>query len=158
MENYKINPFEKFNKEWALLTVGKKEKFNSMTISWGTIGTLWHKNIITIYVRPDRYTFEFLEKNDTFTLSFYDEKYKKELTMFGRTSGRNTDKIKESKFTPIELEKGITYKEAKETIIVKKLYMEQIKKENLNEEIKEFYKEDTPLHYIIIGEVMEIKK
>ena len=158
MEEYKINPFEKFNKEWALLTAGTKEKFNSMTISWGTMGTIWHKNVITIYIRPDRYTFEFLEKNKTFTLSFYDEKYKDELTMFGRKSGRDIDKVKESGFTPIILENGITYKEAKETIVLKKLYMEQIKKENLTEEIKEFYKEDIPTHYIIIGEIMEIKK
>ena len=74
MENYNVNPFEKFNKEWALVTAGTKDKFNSMTISWGSMGTLWFKDIVTIYIRPDRYTFKFLEENDTFTVSFYDEK------------------------------------------------------------------------------------
>ena len=56
-----INPFEKFNSEWALVTAGTKDKFNSMTISWGSFGTLWFKKVITIYIRPDRYTFKFLE-------------------------------------------------------------------------------------------------
>ena len=72
----KINPFEKFNNEWALVTAGTKDNFNSMTISWGSFGTLWFKKVITIYIRPDRYTFKFLEENDTFTISFYDEEYK----------------------------------------------------------------------------------
>lgn len=154
MENYNVNPFEKFNKEWALVTAGTKDKFNSMTISWGSMGTLWFKDIVTIYIRPDRYTFKFLEENDTFTVSFYDEKYRKELTMFGRNSGRDMDKVKESGFTPVVLENGITYEEAKETIVLKKMYMEQMNKDLFNDDALKCYTEGAPAHYIIIGEVI----
>ena len=77
LKKFNLAPLYKIDKEWAVLTCGKKEKFNMMTISWGGLGTLWHKPIATIYVRPNRYTNEFIENNDYFTLSFYDEEYKK---------------------------------------------------------------------------------
>ena len=156
MNDLKINPFEKFNKEWALVTAGNEDKFNSMTISWGSMGTLWHKNIVTIYVRPDRYTFDFLKNNDTFTISFYDEKYRDELTMFGRCSGRDNNKVKKSGFCPIFLENSITYKEASETIFLKKIYMEQMNKDLFNDDILACYKDNAPAHYMIIGEVIEL--
>jgi len=149
-----INPFEKFNSEWALVTAGTKDKFNSMTISWGSFGTLWFKKVITIYIRPDRYTFKFLEENDTFTISFYDEKYRNELTTFGRTSGRDIDKVLETGFTPVILDNGITYKEAKETIVLKKIYMQQLDKSKFNEDILKCYTPGAPGHYMIIGEII----
>lgn len=74
---YLTNPFEKFNSQWALVTARKDDKFNSMTISWGSMGTIWHKSIITLYIRPERFTFSFLEKDDYFTVSFFKEEYKK---------------------------------------------------------------------------------
>ena len=79
MENVSINPFTKFAKEWALVTAGTKEKFNSMTIAWGGMGTLWRVPVLQIFIRPNRYTFKFLEENEYFTVSFYDKKYKKAL-------------------------------------------------------------------------------
>ena len=157
MNNYNINPFEKFNKDWALVTAGNSDKFNSMTISWGSMGTLWHKNIVTIYIRPDRYTFDFLKDNDYFTLSFYDEKYRDELTMFGRCSGRDVDKVEKSGFTPVILDNGITYKEANETLVIKKIYLEQMNKDLFSDDILSCYKDNGPAHYVIIGEVVSKK-
>lgn len=149
-----INPFDKFNKEWALVTAGNKDSFNSMTISWGSMGTLWHKDIITIYIRPDRYTFDFLKNSDMFTISFYDEKYRDILTMFGRCSGRDINKVEKSGFNPVFMDDGITYSEANETIILKKIYMEQLNKDLFNEDILSCYKDNGPAHYMIIGEVI----
>ena len=149
----KVNPFEKFNKEWALVTAGNK--FNSMTISWGSMGTLWFKSIVTIYVRPERYTFDFLKSSDYFTVSFYDEKYKDRLIMFGRCSGRDVDKVSESGFSPLFLEKGITYKEAKETIVLRKIYMQQLDKKLLSPDM-DCYSDGGSEHYMIIGEVVDI--
>lgn len=153
---YKTNPFENFNSGWALVNAGTKDKFNSMTISWGSMGTIWHKNIITIYVRPERYTFSFLEKEEYFTVSFFDEKYKdNELIIMGRKSGRDIDKVKECGFHPVFLEKGITYQEAKETFVLKKIYMQQMDKSAFPEEALRFYGENGFPHYMIIGEVVE---
>lgn len=150
----KVNPFEKFNKEWALVTAGNKDKFNSMTISWGSMGTLWFKSIVTIYVRPERYTFDFLKSSDYFTVSFYDEKYKDRLIMFGRCSGRDVDKVSESGFSPLFLDKGITYKEAKETIVLKKIYMQKLDKKLLSSDM-DCYSDGGSEHYMIIGEVID---
>ena len=149
-----INPFDKFNKEWALVTAGNKDSFNSMTISWGSMGTLWHKDIITIYIRPDRYTFDFIKNSDMFTISFYDEKYRDILAMFGRCSGRDINKVEKSGFNPVFMDDGITYSEANETIVLKKIYMEQLNKDLFNEDILSCYKDNGPAHYMIIGEVI----
>ena len=64
------NFFEAIGKEWMLVTSGSKEKFNTMTASWGGIGFLWNKAVAFIFIRPERYTYEFIEKNDMLTLSF----------------------------------------------------------------------------------------
>ena len=159
MKELEINPFTKFDKQWALLTSGDKEKFNSMTISWGSMGTLWHKPVVTVYVKPSRYTYEFLKENDYFTISFYGNEYKKMLGMMGSVSGRNIDKIKEAKLTPKYLERGITFEEAKETIICRKMYMEQMDKEKFPKEVLRFYenRNETEAHYLIIGEVENIE-
>ena len=55
-----VDIFSQFDKKWALLTSGTKDKFNSMTISWGGAGTLWSKPVVTAYVRTSRYTHDFM--------------------------------------------------------------------------------------------------
>ena len=92
--------------EWMLVTAGDREKFNMMTASWGSMGFLWNKPVVMVFVRPQRYTFEFSEKRDTFTLSFFDERYRRALNVCGSVSGRDTDKVKESGLTPYFTEAG----------------------------------------------------
>ena len=67
------NVFSLFDDRWTLITAGTQDHSNTMTASWGGLGVLWHKNVATIYVRPQRYTFEFLEEFPEFTLSFFGE-------------------------------------------------------------------------------------
>ena len=158
MEKVSINPFTKFSKDWALVTAGTKEKFNSMTIAWGGMGTLWRTPVLQIFIRPNRYTFKFLEENEYFTVSFYDKKYKKALGIMGSKSGRDFDKVKLSGLTPKFLENGITYEEATETFVCKKIYCEQMDKEKFPELAKKFYKNkgEEPAHYMIIGELVKV--
>ena len=156
LKNFNLAPLYKIDKEWALLTCGKKEKFNMMTISWGGLGTLWHKPIATIYVRPNRYTNEFIENNDYFTLSFYDEEYKKDLGFLGSKSGRDIDKISYTNLTPEFIDNGITFKEANLTIVCKKIYFQDLDKKNIPQtEIDRFYNNE-PVHRMYIGEVIDI--
>ena len=127
-----------------------------MTISWGSLGTLWHKPIVTIYVRPNRYTNEFIENNDYFTLSFYDEEYKKDLGFLGSKSGRDIDKISYTNLTPEFIDNGITFKEANLTIVCKKIYFQDLDKKNIPQtEIDRFYNTE-PIHRMYIGEVIDI--
>ena len=57
------NLFQTIGKEWMLVTAGTPEKFNTMTASWGGTGWLWNKPVAFVFIRPERYTYEFIEKN-----------------------------------------------------------------------------------------------
>lgn len=151
----KINPFERFDKDWALVTAGTGERFNSMTVSWGSMGTLWGKPIITLYVRPDRFTCGFLRDNDTFTVSFYPEACRKALLAMGTLSGRDTDKPKAAGLTPKPVSDSVTYEEASETFVCRKLYMAQMRREDVPDEAKKIYQNGVEPHYIVMGEVLE---
>lgn len=84
--------FSQFDTKWALLSAGKKDSHNTMTISWGGMGTLWSKPVVTVYVKPCRYTYKFMNDNDFFTVSFYPEDRKEALMLMGSKSGRDIDK------------------------------------------------------------------
>ena len=104
-----FNPFEKIGKQWMLLTAGDSENFNTMTASWGQLGVLWNKNILTCYIRPNRYTYEFVENDEYFTASFLGEEFRKALSYCGSHSGRDCDKCKETGLIPAEVENGHVY-------------------------------------------------
>ena len=147
-----------FDKKWALLTAGDKEKFNTMTVSWGGLGTIWGKPVATVYVRKSRYTHEFMEDNDYFTVSFYPEEYRKVLSVLGSKSGRDMDKMNESGLTAKEAGQSMTFAEAEVTLVCRKLFAQELKTENMLSEIAStFYSEDA-VHDMYIGEIVEIEK
>ncbi|WP_303790415.1 flavin reductase family protein [Ruminococcus flavefaciens] len=117
-----FNPFEKIGKQWMLLTGGNKDKFNTMTASWGQLGVLWNKNVLTCYVRPSRYTYGFIEDNECYTASFLGEEYRKALSFCGSHSGRDCDKAKETGLTPAEVDGCMTFEEAELVLVCRKLY------------------------------------
>ena len=90
--NFTTDIFETYDKQWALLTAGSMDKFNTMTISWGGLGTIWGMPVATVYVRTSRYTHDFMDDNEYFTVSFYPEEMKKTLGVLGSKSGREIDK------------------------------------------------------------------
>jgi len=110
IKTMKINPFNMMNDEWALVSAGTPEKFNTMTVSWGVMGIMWNKPVAVIFLRPQRYTKEFVDRQDFFTLSFYPKEYKKALGLLGSKSGRDGDKITESGLTPYFMEDAIHLK------------------------------------------------
>lgn len=108
---------------WMLVTAGTRERFNSMTASWGGLGELWHHAVAFVFVRPQRYTFSFTEANDRMTLSFYDEQYRKALNIMGSKSGRDCDKPALAGLTPAFTDSGTPYfKEARLVLECRKLY------------------------------------
>jgi len=161
LKDFNLAPFYLLDQEWALLTVGTKQKMNAMTISWGGFGTLWHKPVVTIYVRPSRYTYELMEEHEYFTISFYDKEYRKDLAFLGSNSGREKDKISFTKLTPDFLDEAPSFKEANLTIVCKKIYFQDLNIQNINQnnistsEMDRFYKSD-PVHRMYIGEVIDI--
>lgn len=161
LKKFNLAPLYAIDQEWALLTVGEKERFNTMTISWGGLGTIWNKPVVTVYVKPIRYTYEFMENNEYFTISFYDKEYRKDLGILGSKSGRDMDKVSLTKLTPEFLDNATSFKEAKLTIVCKKIYFQDLDINNINtdsvpqSEVDRFYKTE-PVHRMYIGEVVDI--
>ena len=94
------NPFKLIGKDWMLITSGTTASFNTMTASWGGLGVLWEKKVAFCFIRPTRHTYEFVERSQYFTLSFFTERHRKALSFCGSHSGRDTDKIKGAGLTP----------------------------------------------------------
>ncbi|UDQ99367.1 flavin reductase family protein [Lentisphaerota bacterium WC36G] len=158
-ENFSTNVFSDLNKNWMLLTVGDKKKFNTMTVSWGMFGTFWHKPMVMIGVRPQRYTYDFIENNDTFTLSGFPEGFKEQLTFCGRNSGREVDKIAETNLTPIIADEVdcVTFKEAELIIECRIVYCESLKGKNFkNKRIKPDLYPNRDFHKLYYAEVVNI--
>ena len=128
------NTFELIGKQWMLITAGSKSRFNTMTASWGGLGVLWNKNVATIYVRPSRYTHEFLLQHDRVTLTFLPESCRNALRICGSKSGRDSDKVAEAGLTPIPLESGaMTFGEARLVLDCRKLYVARMAKEDFTD-------------------------
>ncbi len=152
-----VNIFEYFDKGWALLTAGNADSYNTMTVSWGAMGTIWGRPAVTVYVRPQRYTYGFMEKNDYFTVSFYPEEYKPDLTLLGRKSGRDGDKVAETKLTPVAVgENAMSFNEAKVTLLCRKLYCQDLDGSAMPEEVVTRNYPKADFHRMYIGEVVEI--
>ena len=150
-----VDPFTKFEKDWALLTAGTEDHFNSMTIGWGALGTVWNKDVLTVYVRPDRYTWQFLKDSDTFTVAFFPERCRKALTIMGTLSGRDGDKVAAAGLTPRFLPQGITFEEAAETFVCRKIYMAPMAYEDVPPVAQRIYQNGVQPHWIIMGEVAD---
>ena len=153
--------FEIFDKQWALVTAGTPESFNTMTISWGGLGTLWNMPAATVYVRPSRYTHEFMDRERFFTVSFFGEEHRRALGLLGSKSGRDGDKLALTRLTARAAGDGVGYAQAALTLVCKKIYSEQLKKDRIPAEaVTTFYSGDDGIepHYMYIGEVVYMER
>lgn len=115
-----------FDDRWALITAGNEKSYNTMTASWGGLGELWNKDVCFIFIRPQRYTYEFTEREDYFTVSVLPEEYRKALAFCGRNSGRDVDKAKETGLTPVKIGESMGFEQSEITLLCKKLYIQDI--------------------------------
>lgn len=156
IKDLEFSTFEKIGKQWMLITAGDKDSFNTMTASWGGLGVLWNKNVAFTFIRPSRYTFEFCEKEEYFTLTFFPEEYRKALSFCGTKSGRDYDKCKETGLTPAFDEKAPYFEEAELTLVCKKLYAQNMDKACVSDEVVNTnYGEGEPMHKMYVGEILK---
>ena len=154
--NFNTDIFTLYDKKWALLTAGTESNFNTMTISWGGLGTIWNKPVATVYVRTSRLTHDYMDNNEYFTVSFYPEKYREILGVLGKKSGRDMDKLKNSGLTPKKAGESMTFEEAEVTFVCRKLFRQELKTENMPENIAKAMYTGQAAHDMYIGEVVEI--
>lgn len=154
------NFFKSLNDEWGLLTAGNPDSFNTMTISWGTLGILWNKPVLICFVRPHRYTFEFMNKHHYYTLSFFTEEHKAALEICGKYSGRDKDKIKEAGLTPYITDVGnVIFEQSRLAFECRKIYTDDFKPENFVDQniVKATYSKND-FHKMYIGEIVNCYK
>ncbi len=149
-----------FSQQWMLLTSGdfKEGRYNTMTVGWGSLGTIWRKPFVLVAVRPSRYTYEFMNLYDSFTLTAFPEEHRNALNLMGTKSGRNSDKIAESGLTSIASTKVAApgFDEAELIIECSKIYWDDFKPDRfLDPSIKYLYPNDD-YHRIFFGEVLAI--
>lgn len=152
----KGNIFDMVGREWMLVTAGKPGSFNTMTASWGGAGVLWNKPVAFSFIRPQRYTYQFMEKNDYYTLSFYDEKYRSALNLCGTCSGRDVDKVKEAGLTPAFCGDAVYFEEAKLVLVCRKLYAQNMTTDSfIDKNIAATYT-GGDLHRTYVGEIVKV--
>lgn len=155
IEVFDVNPFQKIGTEWMAVTAGTKEKANTMTASWGGFGVLWGKNVATIYVRESRYTKEFIDNCDSFSLTFFDGHHM-DMKYLGSVSGRNENKISNAHLNINYHEETPFIDEGNLVFICKKLSKTVLSPDQfLDEKLNDFYK-DGDLHTMYIGEITQI--
>lgn len=151
-----MNPFTKIGKDWALITAGDKIKCNTMTVSWGGMGVLWGKNVAYIFIRESRYTKEFIDQGDFFSVSFFKEDYREALNYCGANSGRDQDKFAKAHLTPA-FRHGIPYPdEAEFVILCQKMATIPITEENLDPKLMEKWYKDKDMHTMYVGEIIDV--
>ena len=150
------NPFQMIGKEWMLITAGDKNKANTMTASWGGLGVMYGKNVAFVVIRPQRYTKEFIDREETFSLSFLDKEYKQTLNYLGTVSGRNEDKIAKSGLT-LEYSGDTPYfSEASLVFICKKLYVQNMEGDSILEErYRHNFYPSNDFHTLYIAEITQ---
>jgi flavin reductase (DIM6/NTAB) family NADH-FMN oxidoreductase RutF len=149
------NVFKLIGSDWMLVTSGTVNSFNTMTASWGAFGELWNRKICICFIRPSRYTYQFTEKHDIFTLSFFDEAYRDVLQLCGTKSGRDVDKVKESGLTPAASPAGsVFFEEARLVMECRTMYTHDLDRSAFRDpEIEKHYpKQD--YHRMYVGHVL----
>lgn len=142
--------------DWALVSAGYGDEWNTMTISWGGVGELWGKDVVFAFIRPQRYTKEFMDKSDYFTVSFFDEKYKDALRLCGTKSGRDCDKTGLAGLTAEYDGEAVYPSQARLVIKCRKIAVQHMDNSGFFDESIESNYKSGDYHFIYIGEIEKV--
>ena len=160
-KDFSANPFKMIGDDWLLITAEKDGKTNAMTASWGGVGVIWNKNVTYCFIRDSRYTKEFIDKGETYSLCVFDHEANKEMLGYmGSVSGRTEDKVEKCGLTVEKAENTPYFAEAKTVIICKKLYKVEMPLENFDPAVKDeitsrFYP-NGDIHTMYVGEILKL--
>ena len=145
-------------KDWMLITVRDGEKVNAMTASWGSLGVLWNKPVLTCFIRPQRHTYALIENEDRISIAFMSEEYRDALRLCGTKSGRDLDKIAASGLSTATLDGVEVICEADTLLVCKKLYVGDLERSGfVREELLSNYK-DGDFHRFYVCEIEKVYK
>ena len=153
------NFFTRIGSQWSLITAGNKDSFNTMTASWGGTGVLWNMNTAFSFIRQSRYTLQFVDSSDYYSISFFGGEHMKELAFCGKNSGRDVDKVKETGLTPVFDNKAPYFAEADLVFICRKLYRQTMSADCfIDKSCVENWYSDNDWHVCFVGEIVEALK
>lgn len=156
-ENINENIFKLIGKDWMLISAKKDGKVNAMTASWGFAGVMWGKNTVIAAIRPQRYTKEFVDSADTFSITILPDGYRDTLNYFGTVSGRNEDKIAKSGLTVAECENTPYFEEGKLVLICRKMFAQPINSESfIDKEAEEKWYSAKDYHTLYVAEIVKV--
>jgi len=156
-EELSKSAFQLIGSDWMLITAENETKANTMTASWGGLGVMWNKNVAYMVLRPQRYTKEFVDSSDTYSLCFFEGNYKKQLSYLGSVSGRDEDKISKSGLTLSHYDKTPYFKEADIVVLCKKLFAQKLMPESfIEKDLIEKNYPDKDFHTLYISEIEKI--
>jgi len=152
------NIFKLIGSDWMLITAGPPEAYNTMTASWGGLGVIWNKNVCWCVIRPGRHTYEFIEKADVFTLSFFEEEQRDALNYCGSHSGRDVDKAAATGLTPVagSLRGTTTFQQARMVVECRKIYFQDIDPAHFLDPGIEANYPQKDYHRMYFGEVVNV--
>lgn len=156
IKDVKENLVRLISDDWALVSAGDKNKWNTMTISWGAVGELWGKDVVFAFIRPQRYTKEFMDREDYFTVSFFDENYKDALRICGSKSGRDCDKISMAGLTPSFDGEAVYPAEARLVIKCRKIAVQKMDNAGFIDESIEANYRSGDYHFVYVGEIEKV--
>ncbi len=159
-EDFNKNIFNLVGKDWTVITAGIEP--NSMVASWGGVGIMFNKPVTWNFLRANRYTLEKIRETGTYTMCYFPQQYKGDIMQFGTKSGRNTDKMAQTKLTPMLTPDGYpAYAEAMIIIECKLIAASTVSKDEFyTEEAKTFlqegFDEAKDWHKLVYGEITNI--
>ncbi len=144
-----------YDNDNALLTAGTLDKWNTMTISWGGLGELWGYDVAFVFVRPNRYTYEFIENNPLFSLSFFGGGFKEGLKICGSKSGRDIDKAAATGLIPMEFDGTVGFEQAEIMLVCEKIAFYDLNPAGfLDNSINENYPKND-YHRMYVGKIIK---
>lgn len=159
-QTLQLRVYDFWETDWLLLTAGdfSSGKYNAMTVSWGSLGSLWGKPFAQVFVRPTRYTYEFFNQYDTFTLCAFPAQYRKALSLIGSRSGRDTDKIALAGLTPqaATVVAAPVFEQACLAIECRKLYWDDFNPAHFLDASIETHYPQKDYHRIFYGEILAV--
>ncbi len=151
-----FNPFSKIADDWFLVTAGDESGYNTMTASWGSVGTMWGKSVAVTVIRPQRYTKEFVDKSEYFTISFLKDGNKDKLSFCGTKSGRDFDKAKETGLVPLFIDNTTAFEQAELILICKKVFAQDITPDSfLDKTLIDRWYPEKDFHTAYVGEIVK---
>lgn len=142
--------------DWMLITAGDHVSHNAMTASWGFVGYMWNKPAAVAMIRPQRYTFEFTERESMMTLSFLPEQYREAMVYCGSRTGRGEEKIRAAGLSVTFTDNDVpAIAQSRLVLECRKMYTDTIRKENFaDSDLVDRWYPESDFHKVYVMEIV----